>query len=103
MMDGRQHWCRVVILGPDRTALAGWQLKGPGLPDLSAIEDLAQLALLARRFGGSIIVCEASTPTRELIELAGLGVEMEGQTELGKEPLGVEKRQEETHLGDAPL
>lgn len=38
----------------------------------------------------------------ELLDLAGLGVEVQRQAERGKEPLGIEGMEEEGELGDPP-
>ena len=76
------------------------ELGGPGLPDLGAVDDVARLALLAGRLGGRIVLSDVSPAMRSLLELAGLGVEVEGEAEGGEEPLGVEEGQEELHPGD---
>ncbi len=67
------------------------------------MDDVARLALLAGRLGGGIVLTEVSPALRTLLELAGLRVEVEGQAELGEEPLGVQEGQEEGHPGDLPL
>ncbi len=93
-------WCRVRIVVAGRTALVCHELGGPGLPDLGAVDEVARLALLAGRLGGRIILSDVSPAMRSLLELAGLGVEVERETEGGEEPLGVEEGQEELHPGD---
>jgi hypothetical protein len=93
-------WCRVQIVGADHTMLAYHQLGGPGLPDLGAVDDVAHLALQARRLGGRIVLSDVSPALRSLLDLAGLGVEVEGEAEGREEPLGVEEGQEELHPGD---
>jgi hypothetical protein len=95
-------WCRVQVLGADHLALTSHHLVGPGDPDLGAVDDLARLSLLARRLGGRIVLSDVTPALRALLALSGLGVEMEGEPERGKEPLGVEGRQEELHPGDLP-
>lgn len=89
-------------MGPDGTVVTSCALDGPGPPDLGAVDDVARLALLATRLGGGIALTEVSQDMRGLIELAGLGVEMEGQAELGEEPLGIQQGQEEAHPRDPP-
>jgi hypothetical protein len=84
-------WCRVQIVGADHTTLACHQLGGPGLPGLGAVDDVARLALRARRLGGRIILSDVSPGLRSLLCLAGLRVEVEGEAERREEPLGVEK------------
>jgi hypothetical protein len=93
-------WCRVKILGADRTTLACHQLGGQGLPDLGTVDDVARLGLEARRLGGRIVLSDVSPPLRSLLHLAGLRVEVEGEAESREEPLGVEEGQEELHPGD---
>jgi hypothetical protein len=93
-------WCRVQIVGADHTTLARHQLGGPGLPDLGAVDDVARLALRARRLGGRIILSDVSPALRSLLDLAGLTVEVEGEAEGREEPLGVQEGQEELHPGD---
>lgn len=99
-MVALQRWCRVTVVGPDGTVVACCELDGPGFPGLGAVDDVARLALLASRLGGSITLAEVSPAMRELLELAGLCVEMEGQAELGEEPCGIQQREEEVHPGD---
>ncbi|HXQ76334.1 MAG TPA: hypothetical protein VN791_07560 [Acidimicrobiales bacterium] len=96
-------WCRVTVVGPDGAEVGCWVLTGPGMPDLGAVDDVARLALLARRLGGAVVLTELSPALRTLLELTGLRIEVEGQAELGKETLGVQEGQEEGHPGDPPL
>ena len=97
-----ERWCRITIVGPDGTVLAGCVLEGSGAPDLGTVDHVARQALLAARLGGSIALDDVSPAMRELLDLAGLGVEVQGQAELGEEPFGVQEGQEETHLRDLP-
>jgi hypothetical protein len=97
-----ETWCRVTIVGPDGSELARRVLSGPGAPDLGAVDDVARLALAAGRHGCAIVLAEVCPALRELLELAGLGVEVEGQAELGEEPFGVQEGQEEIHPGNLP-
>ena len=94
------RWCRVLVVGADHTSLASHQLSGPGLPDLGTVDQVARLALRARRVGGRIILSDVSPALDALLSLAGLGVEMERETEGGEEALGVEGGQEKLHTGD---
>jgi hypothetical protein len=89
-MAERRRWCRVTVLGPDGTVLARRVLAGAGRPGLAAVDRVARLALLAGRIGGSIALTEVAPALAELLALAGLPVEVEGQAELGEEPFGVE-------------
>jgi hypothetical protein len=66
------------MVGPDGVALASGLLEDPAAPDMSVVDDVARLALMAKRLGGSILLTEVSADLRALLELAGLGLEMEG-------------------------
>lgn len=83
--------------------LATAVLSGPGAPGVLAVDAVGRLALVARQAGATVRVSEACPEIGELIDLAGLGVEVEGQPEGGEEPLHVEHVQEEAHPGDLPL
>jgi hypothetical protein len=99
-MAAVQLWCRVRVVRPDGSELAACELHGPGDADLKVVDDVARITLMAGRLGGRIVLSEVSATLRDLLELAGLGVEMERQTELGEETLWVQERQEERHPGD---
>ncbi len=101
-MDDLRRWCRVTVVDHEGTVVAWRVLEGPGEPDLAVVDDVARLGLLATRLGGRIVIGDVSPRIRELFELAGLRVEVQGQAEFGKEPLGVQERQEEVHPGDLP-
>jgi hypothetical protein len=89
-----------MVKGPDGAEVAQVVLEGPGPPDLAAVDDLARLTLAAGRLGGAITLLDLAPAMRALLDLAGLRVEMEGQAELGKEPLGVQEGEEPAHPGD---
>ena len=95
-------WCRVTMVDPDGIALASGVLEGPAAPDIGAVDDVARLALLAKRLGGGLVLTDVSPDLRALVELTGLVVEMEGEPERGEEPLGIQQVQEEGHAGDLP-
>ncbi len=102
-----QLWCRIAVIGPDGGEVASRVLEGPGAPDLRTVDDVAHLALLAKRLGGTTVLTDVSPALQALLELAGLGVRVEGmraeverQAELGEEPLGAQERQEESHARD---
>ena len=70
-------------------------------PDVSTVDAMARLQLLARRCGREARFCHVSRELSELVELLGLGevlrVEVLGKPEEREELLGVE---EETDPGD---
>ena len=99
----------VVVLARGETELGWWPLVGSGRPDLAVVDELAWLALVARRAGCTIGLRDACPALLELLELAGLsevvpavtaaaarprspasGIEMGGQPE-GGEQAGVEE------------
>ena len=77
-------WCRVTVVGPDGMHLATLVLAGPGEPDVGTVDDIARLSLAASRLGGRATLTDVLPALRALLELAGLGAEMEGQAELGE-------------------
>jgi hypothetical protein len=102
-MSAVHAWGRVTVTGPDGAELVSCVLAGPGDPGLAAVDIVAGLALLARRHRGRMILTDASSALRELLELAGLPVEVQRQAERREEPLGVQEREKEVHRGDLPL
>jgi hypothetical protein len=99
-MEDIVRWCRVNIVGPDGAEIISRVLTGAGVPDFGAVDEVARLALLAGRLGGVIVLADVVPALGVLLELAGLRIEVKGQAEFGKEPLGVQKIQEEGHAGD---
>jgi hypothetical protein len=96
----QDQWCRITVVGPDEAELASGVLEGPGKPDLGVVDDVARLALAARRLGGTVVLAQVAPELRELLELAGLVVEMEGEPEGRKQPLRIEQREEHRHVRD---
>jgi len=76
-MASVQRWCRVTVVSPDGAVLARRVLEGSGDPDLDAVDTVARLALLSAHVSGTIGIAEVSPGMRDLLELAGLDVEME--------------------------
>jgi hypothetical protein len=95
-----QLWCRFRIVGPDGMELVRRMLEGSGAPDVGIVDYLARCALMARRVGGAFELSDVSSELRGLLELTGLCVEMEGQTERGKESIRVEEVEEDRHPDD---
>jgi hypothetical protein len=73
-------------------------------PRLAEIDQIARLRLAAQCRGCELELRNASEALLELIAFAGLadvlGVEVQGQSEEGEQPRGVE---EEGQLGDSPV
>ena len=99
-MGSCRRWCRVTIVGPDGETLATAVLSGPGTADLLAVDAVGRLAVVARRADATARVSEVSPELADLLELAALGVEVEGQAEEGEDPLEVVQGQEEAQPGD---
>jgi hypothetical protein len=95
-------WCRVSVVGPGGGIVAGWIMERSGDPDLGTVDELARLMLAAARLGGGVVVTERSPRLHELLDLAGLPVQMEREPEGGEEPLRVQGGEEEVHGGDLP-
>ncbi|HEX6391912.1 MAG TPA: hypothetical protein VFZ97_00615 [Acidimicrobiales bacterium] len=76
MADCRQ-WCRVTLVDNEGEVLAGWALAGESNPNLEAVDLIARWSVIARRAGASLRIGNANPELRELIELAGLPVEVE--------------------------
>ena len=62
----------IVVLAVGGTEVASWPLVGSARPDLSVIDNLARLALTARRRGGAITVRGAGPHLLRLIQFVGL-------------------------------
>ena len=99
-MSTVQPWCTVTLVGPDGLALASWALEGPGPPDLDAVGDVARLALVAGRAGGTIVLSDLCVELRGLLDLAGLCVEMGREAEGREQPFRIHGGEEEVHPRD---
>ncbi len=97
-----------MLVRADRTVIAEGTLDGTATPDLGVVDCVARLMLLATRLGGHVVLRDVQPAVRELIELAGLPVEMigpvemEGQAELGEQALRVEHVEKVIRPGDLP-
>lgn len=91
------------MVGRDGEPIATALLSGPGPADLLAVDAVGRLAMVARRVRATTRVSEVCPELGELLELAALGVEVEGQAEEGEDALEVHEGEEEAHLGDLPL
>ena len=96
------RWCRLTVTGSDGQVLARVVLEGRGTPDLAVVDDVARAALQAARLGATIRLGEVVPELQELLDLAGLRVEVEGEPEGGEQALRVHEREEELHPGDPP-
>ena len=67
--------------------------------DLEVVDYICRLRLGLKRGGHELHLANVGDDLRGLLELCGLGVEVEGQSEEWKEPCGVE---EEGELSDPP-
>jgi len=94
------RWCRLTFRDAEGTVVDDISLEGPGAPDLRAVDEVARLALLAKRLGGRLSLAEVAPDLLSLLLLSGLGIEVEGQPEGGEQPLRIEEVEEEAHSGD---
>ena len=101
-MASFERWCRVRLIGPNGDRLGCYPFGGPSSPDLRAVDEVARLELLTARLGGRIQLIDVAPALRELLELAGLAVEVERQPKGREQPLGIEEVQEEVHGSDLP-
>lgn len=62
----------IVVLAVGGAEVASWPLIGSSRPDLSVIDNLARLALVARRGGGAVTVRGAGPQLVRLIDFVGL-------------------------------
>jgi hypothetical protein len=67
-----ERWCRVTMVGADGDPIADGVLEGQSVPDLGTVEDLARLALVAKRLGAHLELAEVAPELVDLLELAGL-------------------------------
>jgi hypothetical protein len=102
-MAALQSWCRVTFVGDDGVELACFVLEGRYAPDLSVVDHVARLALLAKRLTVEVVVSDVAPELQGLLALTGLRVEMEGQAKGREETFGLQQSQEERHAGDLPL
>ena len=86
--------CLIDIVGPDGTVWATRVLTGTGEPDLGDVEELALLKLSASRIGARIVLDAVCAHLFELLELAGLSIEVRGKAEHREDLLGVQERVE---------
>lgn len=73
-----------------------------GPPDMSIVDQIARLALVAQRAGARLVLDQVSADLAGLLELSGLGVEMGRQAERREQALEIEGREEDGELGDLP-
>lgn len=88
-MVGKEPWARVVLAWADgELALT---LVGEGAPDLSVVDGLARLQLVARRAGVSMALEDVAPGLMRLLELTGLPPEVGGEAEGREDPLHVQE------------
>lgn len=102
-MAHERCWCRAAVVADDGKVLARFEVRGTDGPDLSDVDQLARLALGSARNGGTLLLYDVVPSLRELLQLAGLWVEVEGEPESGEEPLSLQVVQEEAERGDPSL
>src|SRR5262249_14836252 len=101
-MDARACWCRVTVVRHG-SVLRAYDLECRGETALDALDRVARLALAAVRLDARIGCSGVAPRLRGMLELAGLAVEVQRETEGGEEALGIQEREEEAHGGDPPV
>jgi hypothetical protein len=87
-----------VVLARGEVVVAAWPLAVEGRIDLAAVDQLARMQLDAQRLGCSIRLRDVSSELNELLELAGLRIEVFGQAEQ-REQAGID----EVVMSDDPV
>ncbi|PTM92404.1 MULTISPECIES: STAS domain-containing protein [unclassified Streptomyces] len=82
------------LLETGRTGVVVVDVAAIGPPGLGAVDLLARLELAARRARGRIRLRDPAPSLRALLDLVGLRIEVERQTEQREPPLGVEEEVE---------
>jgi hypothetical protein len=95
--------CLIDFVGRDDTVWATRVFTGHGDPDLADVEEIAKLQLSATRLGGHIVLDAVCPLLLELVELAGLPVEVRGETEQREDLLGTQERVDPDDLATRDL
>jgi hypothetical protein len=80
----QRHPLATVIVARNGADVARWSIQASARHqgiDLSFVDDLARLQVAMRRLGCSIRVADDVDGLRELLDLVGLGVQVDGQPE----------------------
>jgi hypothetical protein len=99
-MDAQELWGKLRLVAPDGTVLAFCRVRGFGRPDLGAVNEVGRIQLLATRIDAGVAFETICPALVELLDLAGLTVEMCRQSEGGEDLRGVEK---EAHCSDPSI
>jgi hypothetical protein len=90
-----------------RAVLQTWPVDGDGPPDVGVVDRLARVQLMARRFGCSIRLWDASEDLWLLLDLLGLSHLFGGSrsaVEMGRQPEGRKQlRVDEVVVPDDPV
>ena len=96
-MGSSRRWCRLSLLDDQGVVVAAGELAADTKPDLGAVDLIARISLMARRTGTTVKLEDVCPELVELLDLAGLPVQVERQAERRKQPLRIEEVEEETH------
>lgn len=105
MMPDWQCWCRIRTVDRDGTSRDAGAFGGTAPPDLEAVDRLARRLVTMRQDDGRPFLVEVDARLAELLQLVGLAdlvVEVQGEIEGGEEALGVEEVEEPAHVSDFP-
>lgn len=68
----------MTVVDSSGAVLARWALAGESKPNLEAVNLIARWAVIAGRAGAAVRIVDSCPEMRELLELAGLPVEVDG-------------------------
>lgn len=105
MMPDWQCWCRIRTVDRDGRFRDAGTFGGAAPPDLEAVDRLARRLVTIRRHDERPLLVDVDARLAELLELVGLAdlvVEVQGEAEGREEALRVEEGEEEAHVADGP-
>jgi hypothetical protein len=105
MMPDWECWCRIRTVDRDGTLCDAGTLGGTAPPDLEAVDRLARRLVTVRQLDQRPFLVDVDTRLTELLELVGLAdlvVEVQGEAEGGEEALRVDEVEEPAHGTDGP-
>jgi hypothetical protein len=105
MMPDWRCWCRIRTVDRDGTFRDAGTFGGRASPDLEAVDRLARRLVTLRHHDQRPFLVAVDARLAELLELVGLAdlvVEVQGEAEGGEEALRVDEVEEPAHGTDGP-
>lgn len=75
-METCRLWCQVALVDAEGAVLARWAMAGESNPNIEAVDLIARWVVIARRASAEVRIENACPEMEELLELAGLPVEV---------------------------